>query len=370
METKTAPVLGQESQTAPAPAGETGTKADRRRGLRQELTGLCALLLALFVFVWFAQRVLTPKRLDYGATWDMYLKEPENTVDALFFGTSLAYCDIVPAVLYDETGVTSYVMAGPEQTLPVTYRYVLESCRTQTPRTIFVEATYLLMGKNNRSLKVNLTYMPFGENRLRATWEEAGPKELPGLLFPLYAYHDRWDDLTLQDLRMAVTGYEADPLAGYTFLSVTRPQEETTLREFPDAETNYGRNLEYAGKIADFCRENGIRLVFFLSPGLERVSPEQADVLAADLTALGADFVNFNDDFDAIGLDPQTDFYDARHTNAWGAEKFSRYLGDRLGDWGVAPGGRGDPAQWQDRVAHFQALLAQAAAAREGGGAG
>ena len=126
-------------------------------------------------------------------------------------------------------------------------------------------------------------------------------------------------------------------------------------------ERYYRYNLSYAEKLTDFCAENGITPVFFLAPNLHRVSESWCARLENDLTALGADFVNFNDDFDAIGLDPRTDFYDARHTNAWGAEKFSRYLAGRLGDWGVTPGGRGDPALWQSRQEHFAALCAAAA---------
>ena len=95
-------------------------KTSKRLSLKKELVGILCLIAALAVFSAAASRVLTPKRLDYGATWNMYLKEPEDTVDVLFFGTSLAYFDVVPAVIYDGTGITSYVMAGPEQTCAVT----------------------------------------------------------------------------------------------------------------------------------------------------------------------------------------------------------------------------------------------------------
>ena len=76
-----------------------------------------------------ASSVLIPKRYDYGATWSMYQQEEEDTVDVMFFGSSLAYCDVIPSVIYEESGVTSYVMAGPEQTMPVTYRYVSRPAR-------------------------------------------------------------------------------------------------------------------------------------------------------------------------------------------------------------------------------------------------
>ena len=88
--------------------------------------------------------VLIPKRLDYGATWGYYLEEERDTIDVMFYGSSLAYCDVVPSVIYDETGITSYVMGGPEQTIPMTYYYIKETFRTQSPDVIFVEVTGLL----------------------------------------------------------------------------------------------------------------------------------------------------------------------------------------------------------------------------------
>ena len=185
--------------------------------LKKELAGLLCLFLALALFHAVSVPVLMPKRCDYGSVWNMYLQEPEDSLDLLVFGSSLAYCDVVPSVIYEETGLTSFVMAGPSQRLPITYRYLLEACKTQSPKAVLIEATCLLLGRGDDSLKVNLTYMPWSLNRLIPTFQEASREDWPGLLFPLYAYHDRWDSLTLEDWRKGFGGYEPDPLAGYTF---------------------------------------------------------------------------------------------------------------------------------------------------------
>ena len=75
---------------------------------------------ALFVSIsYFAGGILMPHRVDYGSTWHSYLKEDKDTIDVLVFGSSIAYCDVVPAVIWKNTGVTAYVMSGPEQTLPM-----------------------------------------------------------------------------------------------------------------------------------------------------------------------------------------------------------------------------------------------------------
>ena len=59
----------------------------------------------------------------------------------LFFGSSMVYCDVVPAIIWEETGLRSYVMAGPEQTIPITYYYLREACKTQSPQAVVIELT-------------------------------------------------------------------------------------------------------------------------------------------------------------------------------------------------------------------------------------
>ena len=63
---------------------------------------------------------LRPVRVDYGAVWEPYLAEPKDSLDYLYLGSSYAYCDVNPSLIYDATGLTGYVLAGPEQTLSTT----------------------------------------------------------------------------------------------------------------------------------------------------------------------------------------------------------------------------------------------------------
>ncbi len=358
-----------ENDRLPEQSAEKTEKPARAGGmsLKKELLALLCLLLALILFCVGTLRILTPKRHDYGAVWDMYLQEPKNSLDVMFFGSSLVYCDIVPSVIYEETGVTSFVMAGPEQTVPITYWYLREALKTQSPKTVFIEVTPLYFEKANRSVKVNLTYMPWSMNRLvptleeqlvteKKTPEETAQKEKEaqiGLLFPLYAYHDRWDKLIRVDLREGLLGFDPDPLAGYTFLEEVTPIEEFSLREVVDDPENYRRNVGYIKKILELCEEEGVRSVFFLSPYPQRLSEEQVAQIFRDMEELGGEMVDFNDAFEEPGFDFDKDFFDPRHLNYRGAEKFSRYLAARLSEWGASPAGGEDKGLWEDRVEAF-----------------
>lgn len=326
--------------------------------LAREVIGFLCLLVALGLFLAGATAVLLPKRHNYGAVWGMYEQEPKNSVDVMFFGSSLAYCDIVPAVLYEQSGVTSFVMAGPLQPFSITCGYLCQACKTQSPRTVFIEVTGLALARDANSVKANLTFMPRSGEWLRLVFAETEGSDRAGLLFPLYAYHDRWDDLSSSDWKEGLLGYDTDPLAGYTFLSDTEPIEGFSIRENTTDE-HYESDIAYLEKMLDFCREEGIRPVFFISPAPQRLSGDWLGQMKTDFAAAGAELVDFNDDFDAMGFDLATDFYDPRHLNYRGAEKFSRYLAERLSQWDVTPAGGGDETLWQERIDCFHARAAR-----------
>ena len=324
---------------------------------KAELAGFLCLLLALGLFCVGAARLLTPKRQDYGATWGMYLKEEPNTVDVLFMGSSLAYCDIVPGVLYEESGVTSYVMAGPEQPMPATYYYLRECCRTQSPSTVFIECTGLAfnwLSDTDRYYKPNLAFMPWTENRLQPTMDYTDGDTLIGLLWPLYAYHGRWVELGPGDLKPQ----EADPLCGYTYLEEICPLEGFTERRISEKLDNgaYEENLLFAKKILEFCRERSIRPVFYITPSTGRLPDKWRERIGSDLQGLGAELVDFNDGFDSYGFDLQTDLFDSFHLNCRGAEKFSRWLGGQLTRW-ASPAAPHDPELWRSRGELFRSRL-------------
>lgn len=322
----------------------------------KEIFAVLCLLISLAVFCGAASVVVTPKRQDCGALWRQYRQEERDSIQVLAFGSSMAYCDLAPAVIYEETGLASYVMAGPDQTMPMTAHYVRQALKTQTPQVVLVEASGLLTATHNRSVKTNITYLPWGRERISAIFEEElTAEERIGLLFPLYAFHSRWDALTKED----ITPAEPDMMAGYTPLfGASPPQKGEVLA--PD-ESAYAQNLQAAQELVSFCQERDIAVIFFLSPVKSPISDAQTAQLQADLTSLGADFWNFQTVLDELSIDMEDDFYDKRHLNLTGAEKFSRYLAQRLQSLPVRWEGESNTELWQARTAAFDALKKEGA---------
>jgi len=331
-----------------------------KKEVKKELFAVVLLIALLVAFACASSSLLMPKRENFGSTWGRFLKEEKDSVNVLFFGSSMSYCDIVPPVIWEKSGLTSYVMAGPEQTIPITYYYVSEALKTQKPKALFIEVTGVFFEKYQNYTKVNIGYMPWDENRIGATLSASESKEIIGLLFPLYNYHSRWDSLEREDFRIALKGYSADELAGYTFLADAKEMASVQPRNESFDGANYNTNIGYLKKIAELCEKNGIKPVYYIAPNYWPLSDEHMSMLENDIGKMGnVRFIDFNKDGGLSSYDPKLDFYDNLHFNWRGAEKFSDRLADILTrQLGLEPTVNPDSTIWNTRAQDFHKLCA------------
>lgn len=327
--------------------------------VKKELLALLAGIVVIAVALSAFTELVTPKRHGYGSTWGHYLEEAEDSLDVLFVGSSLTYCNIIPAVFWEETGLTAYNVTGPALTVPGEYYFLREALKTQSPSVVFIEITAALYERHPGHTKTMLGHIPWGENRILAAVNEAEPENVRGLLFPMIFYHSRWTELTEDDWDVFWNGYGQDITAGYTYLNEYRVPEGYTTRTDPIDPENTARNMEYFHRIADVCREAGVTPVFYESPAASTMPEEEMAAVRQELEGIeGAIVVNFNDHRDAIGAQLDYDYYDVLHYNAAGAEKFSRYLGQWfLENLEVRPKAGQDTELWQRRLEYITGLL-------------
>lgn len=286
----------------------------------------CVILLCCYLLGW----LLMPVRTDYGSTWESYLQEEKNTIDVMVFGSSIAYCDVIPASIYEKTGATCYIMAGAEQTIPISYYYLKQALKTHSPKVVLLEATGMFYKQYQSYTKVNIGYMPWSWNRLAATVNAAEPSEQFGLFFPLYNYHSRWREVRLGEIASHLQP-ELDLLAGYTFLTQAMPNPPEKERSFSCDTPSYRENLQYLQKIGALCREQGRQLVIYIAPTKSTIPAPALGQLKKDTEAIdGAVFLDCNPDLSSMGINDETDWFDTLHFNVLGAVKFSEYLGGYL----------------------------------------
>lgn len=276
----------------------------------------------------FLSKAYMPERESYGSTWNMYLNEDKDSINIMFFGSSMAYCDIVPSEIYANTNLTSYVLTAPEMTIPQGYYYIKEALKTQSPDVVFLELSGMFFPDYSNHTAETVGFMPFSVQRLYAIFETAEPEARFSLLFPLYKYHDRWQEVSILEKR---ADDRVDLYAGYTpTVGVLEALEARREWTFDSTGVKLSKNEKYLRKIEELCEKEGIQLVFFLAPACSNYSAENLEIIKNAVK--DATFVDFNDEFDSIGFDMKTDFYDPLHLNIVGALKFSERLSEYITD--------------------------------------
>ena len=321
---------------------------------RHEWAWCVAFVAAAALLLGVATNILRPAREAFGSTWNAYLAEPRDTVDVLFLGSSYAYCDWNPGAMYDESGLTGYVMAGGEQTVGGTYYYLKEALKTQSPKVVVLEGSSLFFDRYESFTQINVGYMPWGLNRVGAILEYAEPEKREGLFVDLIFYHDRWKELTRGDVQQAIPIRQRDHLKGHTAMDGVYDGVAgggPYLSEMRQSEEIYQQNLEDFARLGALCQEEGIDLIVAIAPTYSQDTPEVYQRLERDVRERGATrLVNWADSFEEIGLDPSRHLYDGGHLNQEGAKVFSGYTGDYLLSLGYRP-----QPQTEENAAAWQA---------------
>ncbi len=81
-------------------------------------------------------------------------------------------------------------------------------------------------------------------------------------------------------------------------------------------------------EVFDYCNQNGLNVYFTFTPYVDAVNAQDYDIrreIGKYVTENGFYFTDFRSKFEEIGLNTNTDFYDTRHVNLLGAEKYTQF---------------------------------------------
>lgn len=260
-----------------------------------------------------------------------FYKEPKNSLDVIFVGSSHAYCTFNPVIFYKENAIKSYVFSANEQPLCLSYYYIKEALKYQNPKVIVLEVFYISekdMYKRDAVNRVNIDDIKPSKNKMDMIVDaEEEPDFLN--LYSLNRYHNRWKDLGYGDFVENDFGF----LKGYTPLYITSgskysPDPNIKASAFPEY------NYLWLKKIMDLCKNENIPLVFVYAPYrggvLMQSHAKEVEEIAAENNI---DYYNFADPklLKEINFDFMTDM-EKGHTNIKGATKVSKYLSNKLGE--------------------------------------
>lgn len=318
-------------------------------------------LLAGFVMFGKISDVLRKKTGGYSDMIHSFYELDENTVDVLCLGSSHGYSSFQPNVLWNEHGITSYVMCSPRQTMASSYYLLQEALTKQTPSVLLLETYYIFEKekyKDDASLRYAFDGIRLGEVKhemISDLLSEKSWKEKLSYYIPFLKYHGRWDQLENSDfnsrtyLKGSILGFEVYPMGA---------------PELPDKAIELSEHAAlYLEKIIELCEEQNIELILYTAPyGYKNKEEEHFDrkqrfnltmkTYCEEKEIPYFDFQRITDS----GIDFAEDFRDYSHMNTYGATKITQYLGAYLTETKEMPDHRADErfVSWQQDYERYE----------------
>lgn len=269
--------------------------------------------------------------------------EPRNSVDVFIVGSSHVNSGYIPAVLWQEYGISAHNVYSWSQPMWISYHYIREGLKTQSPKVVVLDLNGMLYGQSveqpeetDRVNYANSFSIDPGIN----FWEMAQTVASCGIdlrdpidFLPLIRYHSRWKHLD----KNAFTydpHRDPSPLKGYGFQIVQYPAVQPQVPATEERLEPYVATITYLDKIVALSEEKDFELVFVLAPFVYRGNEAAIFNWLEDYAdAHGIPFWNYcTEDGVRIGLDWSTDFCDSSHVNYLGALKLTRDLGEHLSE--------------------------------------
>lgn len=310
--------------------------------------------------------ILMPKYLtvskEGSLTEEYYRSVAETDHDVIFIGDCEIFESFVPAVLWEEYGISAYLRGGAQQLVWHSYYMLEDALRYETPGAVVFNVYALKYGEPqkeayNRMALDGMEWSPVKAEAIFASMTEE--EHFIDYVFPFLRYHSRWSELTAEDFTYA---WQDKPLvsdSGYLMQTGVVPadtQAEVTPEPLFDPNLP-ATAMAYLDKMRALCAEKGIELILVKAPtNFWRYHwyDEWDGQIAAYAETHGLAYYNLIPKSAEMGLDMSTDTYDGgAHLNVYGAEKLTRYFGEILRDTHAIPDRRGEgdtAAVWQRRV--------------------
>lgn len=273
--------------------------------------------------------------------FDLLYKEPYNSLDVIFLGSSHIYSGISPMEMWNTYGIAGYNCTSSSQCAYKSYHFLVDIFKYQKPKVVVFDLMSLFIDESideisNRSA---LNYMRFSPNFLTTVHHSLNRENgetMESYIFPVLRYHSRWEELSQVDFSIQK---QRDCAKGYDMRYGTKCMVKLTedkfsfLKEQPTdvAAGIVEKSAGYIRDMVELCRQNGAQMLFIKTP-VSDYTHEKGNAMQKFADECGVKLVDYNRKWDELGLDYKVDFLDTVHLNLNGAKKLTKCLGKTLVD--------------------------------------
>ncbi|HIU26316.1 MAG TPA: hypothetical protein IAC50_07490 [Candidatus Copromorpha excrementigallinarum] len=337
------------------------------------IRALIFLVLAAVLFVYLNEVFSIADSDSNKEIFNAFYAEEENTIDAVYLGTSASNRYFIGPYGYQSTGNTVFTLATMGMPMFFVPNLIEEVEKTQDPQLYIIELRWMLKNKDmitDAHIRRVTDSMKYSENRYDAInraleFTEGAEGELSNIdesswdyYIPVIKYHSRLEtgDLSYRDIFLFNTKNETK---GY----VTSPK---TLQQVPQKEPVYSEERgelspeaeEVLIEVLDYCDSLEKDVLFVMSPYSMKAGEAEKFNTAMDMVReRGYEVLDFNTEEMAheLGLDWEKDFYNSKHVNFMGAEKYTEYLSAYLAENYDLPDHRGQEKyeSWEEAYEYY-----------------
>lgn len=347
-----------------------------KKGSRKKKVIIRALIFAVvaaLLFIYLNQVFNIADSDSNKEIFNAFYEEEENTIDVVYFGTSASNRYYIGPYAYNETGTATFTLATMGMPLFFVPYLIEEVEKTQDPQMYIIELRWVLKTKDlitDAHIRRVTDSMEYSENRTDAInkaleFVEGAEGELSDIddskwdyYIPIIKYHSRLEtgDLSVKDVTLINTKNETKG-----FVTSYKTRESVSQKEpvysdgradlLPEAE-------ETLVEVLDYCDDLDQDILFVLSPYSMKDGEAEKFNTAIDMVEeRGYQVLNFNtpEMAQALDLDWETDFYNSKHVNFLGAEKYTEYLSKYLEENYDLPDHRDDPKyeSWEEAYRYY-----------------
>ena len=281
----------------------------------KKIAACAAFIVILAIILMIFSFLLSPVNLgknyfDKVDTISRICEEPDDSIDVLFIGDSVAYSSISPMEMWKNNGITSYVCASNGQILSVSEGYIEEAFENQKPKVVVFEANAIYR-KNKKT------------DNYAVKFES---------LFSVFAFHNHWKNLANLVVPKTLSGSLTDNLKGFVFRTTQKPLVKTNYmhrtekcKPLPDG------NEEIFERIVELCRQNNAEMLLVNSPNAAHWNYEKHNGIQKLADKFGITYLDMNLMKKQVPIDWEKDTRDkGDHLNYYGAKKVCSFLGNYL----------------------------------------
>lgn len=325
------------------------------------------LFLILFIGLLYAYlNTVLYEKPDIGSAKNI-ASEKKGQIDVFFVGASHVFYGINPYEIWDRTGIASYDLATQQSPLFGSRLLLDHALKFQQPKLIVFDvimATNFGKVLDNAEIAANMTHLvtdpiPFSFGKVKSILQTEEISEKGEMVFPIIRNHTRLQQglLTYRDWHFPFSSHP-HILKGYKYTENTLVFEkpETVLSETQALPEHLEKSFR---DFIVYCQEKELPLLLIKTPMVADADLyQQCNEIARIAEEYGIPFVDFNHQYDELGIDFSTDFADKGHMNVNGARKVSQALADYLSSHYDLPDHRGDAAyaEWETGSRYYHDL--------------